>query len=193
MVSASHIDIHTLTLDELTGVVNLYPWYGAARMELCRRMSRMGGDSWGEAQYASEALYIPDRSKLAVLLRASRQADYADKDLSSLLASYMEDAPATGQEHSVHVVGGDYFSQSQYETVKKSGDSVFARMAGKTRGDGSPADEVSDIAERFATETLARIFVEQGRLEEARRIYSRLILDIPEKSAYFASLIDELD
>ena len=51
----------------------------------------------------------------------------------------------------------------------------------------------SEMADRFATETLARIFQEQGRVEEARRIYSRLILEIPEKSAYFASLIDNLD
>ena len=47
MVGSSFIDIHTLTLDELAGVVNLYPWYGAARVELCSRMSRMGED-WGE-------------------------------------------------------------------------------------------------------------------------------------------------
>ena len=54
-------------------------------------------------------------------------------------------------------------------------------------------DDNTAIAERFATETLAQIFVEQGRYEEAKRIYSRLILEIPEKSAYFASLIEKLD
>ena len=47
MVGSSYINIHTLTLDELAGVVNLYPWYGAARVELCRRMALMGED-WGE-------------------------------------------------------------------------------------------------------------------------------------------------
>ena len=33
---STHIDIHALTLDELTGVVNLYPWYAAARLETRR-------------------------------------------------------------------------------------------------------------------------------------------------------------
>ena len=199
MVNASFIDIHTLTLDELSGVVNLYPWYGAARVELCRRMLAMGGDSWGMEQFAQEALYIPDRGKLALLARHSSHSDCSDKDVQQLLASYMEPAltqpSASGEEqHAVRAVGGDYFSQAQYDNVRQSGDNIFSRMAGKIRSDGTPgADIQSDLPERFATETLARIFVEQGRTEEARRIYSRLILDFPEKSAYFATLIEKLE
>ena len=195
------IDIHTLTLDELSGVVNLYPWYGAARLELCRRMCALGGSDWGLEQYAAQALYIPDRSKLAALLRQSNKANCADKDLSTLLSAYLEpspealDADGGAESHAVHVVGGDYFSQAQYDRVRDGGDNIFTRFARKERPEASaePADAESDIAGRFATETLARIFAEQGRTDEARRIYSRLVLDIPEKSAYFASLIDNLE
>jgi len=189
----SAIDIHTLLMDELAGVVNLYPWYGAARVELCRRMSRMGED-WGEDQYAEQAVFIPERGKISALFRDTRTVDCSDKDLQELLASYMEPSASSQEERPVHVVGGDYFSQAQYDNVRHSGDNIFTRFAQKTRPDGK-ADEAgsSEMADRFATETLARIFQEQGRLEEARRIYSRLILEIPEKSAYFASLIDNLD
>ena len=196
MVGSSYIDIHTLTMDELAGVVNLYPWYGAARVELCRRMARMGED-WGEEQYAAEALYVPDRSKLAVLVRKARTVDCSDKDLTTLLSSYLEPSAGNVPEtpmREVRVVGGDYFSQAQYDNVRQSGDSIFSRFAGKA-GRNTPPEDMSgsEMANRFATETLARIFEEQGRTEEARRIYSRLILEIPEKSAYFASLIDKLD
>ncbi len=197
MVGSSRIDIHTLNLDELVGVVNLYPWYGSARLELCRRMARMG-DSWDDDQYAPEALYLPQRSLLVNLLKRTREADYSDKDVQELLAAYLEpSAPASEDappaRHTVHVVGGDYFSQAQYDNVKKGTDNIFSRFASKIRSEnGSPDDDFSPVAERFATETLARIFAEQGRPEEAKRIYSRLILDIPEKSAYFASLIDSL-
>ena len=195
MVGSSYINIHTLTLDELAGVVNLYPWYGAARVELCRRMALMGED-WGEDQYAAEALFVPDRSKVAILLRQGRQTDCSDKDLSALLASYLEpSAPEEEvQEHQVRAVGGDYFSQAQYDNVRQSGDNIFSRFATKTRQETPGEDEAgAQMADRFATETLARIFQEQGRTEEARRIYSRLILEIPEKSAYFATLIENLD
>ena len=195
----NHIDIHTLTLDELSGVVNLYPWYGAARVELCRRMTALGGDGWGREQLSAEALYIPDRSKLVPLLQGASPANCADKDLGQLLSAYLEPssqkAAGAAESHSVRVVGGDYFSQSQYDQVRQDGDNIFSRIARKHKS-GNPdaeAAETTDIAERFTTETLARIFAEQGRPDEARRIYSRLVVDIPEKSAYFASLIDNLE
>ena len=194
---SSHIDIHSLTLEELAGVVNLYPWYGGAHMEMCRRMSRLGGDSWGEGQYAQEALYVADRRLLAELARGTQKADCSDKDIERLLASLMAppvEEEAAPETHTVHVVGGDYFSQSQYDQARRSGDNIFVRFAAPPRGaDAAGEGAASDIADCFATETLARIFAEQGRTEEAIRIYSRLVLDIPEKSAYFASLIDELN
>ncbi len=196
MVGSSYINIHTLLLDELVGVVNLYPWYGAARVELCRRMAGMGED-WGEEQFAAQALYVPDRSKISSLIRKGRSADCSDKDLQMLLNSYLEPAAPVQEEEEtrpVRVVGGDYFSQAQYDKVRRSGDNIFSRFASKPRPDNASGEEGgSEMAERFATETLARIFAEQGRTEEARRIYSRLILEIPEKSAYFATLIDNLD
>ena len=86
------IELGTLTMDELAGVVHLYPWFASARKELCRRMSRLGGDDWGEEQYAEEALYIGDRRKVAELVRSGRKADYADKDVEKILRSYI--APA---------------------------------------------------------------------------------------------------
>ena len=46
-----YIDIKRLNLDELIGVVNLYPWFGGARKELCLRMVRMGADSGDDEQY----------------------------------------------------------------------------------------------------------------------------------------------
>ena len=193
MVASSFIYLRNLTLDELTGVVNLYPWYGAAHVELARRMSKVGGDSWGDKQCALSALYVQNRRVMADIAYGAREADCSDKDLGALLASFMEPQSAQKEgEHQVRVVGGDYFSQAQYDNVRENGDNIFSRFAFKSSSTAGDGMDTSDIAEHFATETLARIFAEQGRLEEARRIYSRLILEFPEKSAYFASLIDKL-
>ena len=188
------IDIHRLTLDELAGVVNLYPWYGAARVEMCRRML---SDGWGPGEMASQALFIGDRGKLSAIARSTESVDCTDKDVKAILASFMAPKPVdeiTPPDHAVRVVGGDYFSQAQYDDAARAQDNIFSRFAFKaSKPEGEVEGETSDIADRFATETLARIFAEQGRTEEARRIYSRLVLDIPEKSAYFASLIDNLE
>ncbi len=196
MVGQHHIDLRSLTLEELTGVVNLYPWFGAARKELCVRMARRGGEAWGVDQYGREALYIADRRKVSDLVRAGREEDCSDEDVHELLRSLLttEVPSAPQEERPVRVVGGDYFSQAQYDHVRQEGDSIFSRFASKVSSSPSESSpDGSDIADRFATETLAEIFAEQGCTDEARRIYSRLILDNPEKSAYFASLIDKLN
>lgn len=191
------INLKSLTMDELAGVVNLYPWYGAARKELCQRMAGMGGESWGVSQFSDQAMYVGDRGMIAEIMRRGKSDDYADKDLESLLGTYIdekkreESSKTESEGRKVHVVGGDFFSQTDYEKVRKAEDNVFVplpikKKAGQESPEGGPGLD-------FCTETLAQIYAEQGYFEQARKIYAKLILAFPEKSAYFASLIKELD
>ena len=190
------IDIKKLNLDELIGVVNIYPWFSGARKELCARMSRMG-DAWGDAQFADAALYIADRELLADMLRSASTADMSDSDVEKLLKSYISEEEkivneAEPKQRTVHVVGGDYFSQSDYEAVKKTGDNIFTHYAAKAKKEKS--DSSADVGEIVAyTETLAEIYLEQGYPEQAKRIYSKLLLAYPEKNTYFAALIAKIE
>lgn len=194
-----YIDIKKLTLDELVGVVNLYPWFGGARKELCERMSRLGGDSWGEAQYADAAMYVGAREKLASIIRSGVANDWADADVERLLKAYISenetavsDKPDSGKRK-VYAGAGDYFSQDEYDRVRKAGDNVFSRYASKPHqsSQSGSADMGDDLG--FYTETLAEIYMEQGYYEQAKRIYSKLILAYPEKNAYFAALIQKMN
>ena len=191
-----YIDLKKLNLDELVGVVNLYPWFGGARKELCERMSRMGGGGWGEAQYADAAMYIASRSKLSDLMRASRSRDWTDTDVEKLIKSYIAEDTAVSEEpaaqRKVHVVGGDYFSQAEYDKVRRTDDNVFSRYAAKAKQEKS-YDLHEETEFDLYTETLAQIYLEQGYPEQARSIYSKLILANPEKNAYFAALISKID
>ena len=47
-------------------------------------------------------------------------------------------------------------------------------------------------SDEFITETLARIYAKQGNYFKAIRAYEKLSLKFPEKTAYFAALIEEL-
>ena len=183
-------------MDELVGVVNLYPWFGGARKELCQRMNAMGGDSWGESQYADAAMYIASPSIISDMLRSSREKDWTDADVESLLKSYLldgKDTKGTSYSRKVHVVGGDYFSIEEYEQVRRSDDNVFSRYAAKAREDAPVYNGISAVEFDLYTETLAQIYAEQGYYEQAKHIYSKLILAYPEKNAYFAALIQKLD
>ena len=182
------IDIHSLNIEELDGVVSIYPWFAAARKELCVRMADMGALT--ETQIAQTALYLGSRGIAYRMAHSGKGGDISDKDARSLFASCLPPVEGTA-EKKVYVVGGDYFSREQYDGVRKSEDSVFSRFAAKAREDGYSEAEPEQTAD-FCTETLARIYLEQDYKEEAIDIYSKLSLRYPEKSVYFAALIDEI-
>lgn len=208
MENTRYIDLKRLSLDELAGVINLYPWFGSARKELCERMVRMGGDEWGEEQFADAAMYLPYRRMVADMVRSAKRVDCSDKDISEVLKTYITegvDAPlqdpgagnqtetdAAAGRRQVRVVGGDYFSQTEYDQVRKAEDGIFSRFATKARQEMS-SEELKEHGEfGFYTETLAQIYAEQGYYDHAIAIYEKLILAYPEKNAYFAALIEKI-
>lgn len=223
-MEAAKLNLASLTMDELTGVINLYPWYGGARKELCVRMAKVGGSEWGKAQYSDAAMYVASRTLISDIMRSVREEDYSDKDVENLIKEYIRpsvagqgsfqsvaeqgsfqsvaepvEAPDNGisssssaaYTRSVRVAGGDFFSPEQYAAVRKDEDNVFANFRTE-RYDEPEVRRWEDPEFGFCTETLAAIYADQGYFAEAKKIYSRLILRYPEKSAYFASLIEKL-
>ena len=233
-------NLKSLTMDELTGVINLYPWFGGARKELCARMARVGGEEWGKAQYSDAAMYVVSRTLISDIMRTTRRGDYSDKDVERLIKEYIRpekslrqaeslrqaqgpstsaaefstsaaelsssvaepvEAPEAPQSYSqpspvpyhrtVRVAGGDFFSAEQYAAVKKEEDNIFSGFK-SGRYDEPEEHSWEEPGFGFCTETLAAIYADQGYFTEAKKIYSRLILRYPEKSAYFASLIEKL-
>ena len=191
-----YIDIRKLTLDELVGVVSLYPWFGGARKELCKRMRNMG-EGWDVAQYADAAMYVSAREKISDVMRSGAKGDWSDADVEKLIKSYLSEkqqVQENTESRKVYAGVGDYFSQEDYDNVRTSEDNVFSRYAAKARKEKpeqSSTDVIEDIG--FYTETLAQIYAEQGYYSQAKKIYSKLILAYPEKSAYFATLIQKID
>lgn len=141
-------------------------------------------------------MYVADRKIIADIFRAGREEDLSDKGLEELIKSFIQESTPkeeSGYHRTVHVVGGDYFTQSQYDDAKRSEDNVFSRFAVKASGGEEREKKTAPLVDDdFCTETMAQIYAEQGYLDQAKHIYSKLLLKNPEKSAYFAALIENL-
>ena len=187
-----YIDTKKLSFDELVGIVNMYPWFGGARKELCLRMLQMGSGS--DEQFAAAAMYLPSRKVLADIVRRAGTEDLADADVERLIRSYVAEKEAAEEKpkRRVYAGVGDFFSQEEYDKARQEGDNVFSREA--FRSSRQTVEYSSPVPEYdFYTETLAQIYAEQGYYEQAKDIYAKLILAYPEKNAYFAALIEKLD
>ena len=163
------VDFKSISLEELSALVNRYPWFAAARKELCVRTG----------QYADAALYVFDRS---ILADEARKGAPSGKEASE----YLRERSQAPMEQKVVVLGGDYFSQEAYDSVRAEKETPAAAPKKK-----EPA--VAPLDDAYYTQTLAEIYATQGYLEQAKEIYSKLILRYPEKSAYFATLIEKLN
>jgi hypothetical protein len=56
----------------------------------------------------------------------------------------------------------------------------------------SAAKKSEHLPEHLATETLAKVYLQQGNVQGAILIYERLMLKFPEKNTYFADLIQKI-
>ena len=161
-------NIKSLTMNELTGVIKAFPWFGAARVELCERMSKMGGGEWGKEQYADAALYVASRTIVSNIVRSSRKNDYSDKDVQTLLKRFIAPepvpAPMRTYRRTVRVAGADFFSSDEYEGVKVDEDNYFSKFK-VARSEEGDSRGWEDPELGFCTETLAWIYAEQGYRE----------------------------
>jgi hypothetical protein len=102
------------------------------------------------------------------------------------LPTYQE--PATGPTHAPTAEGTrrtiDRFLKTQAPTVNKKTEFYTPQQAAKrSLEDGAG----------LISETLARIYAQQGNLTKAAEAYRKLALKYPEKSAYFAALSAEME
>ena len=84
-------------------------------------------------------------------------------------------------------VGGFNLELQDEETEKEEPESQKSSLQEENN------EEETENNESYFTETLARIYIKQGRYEKALEIIKRLNLNIPKKNAYFADQIRFLE
>lgn len=134
-----------------------------------------------------------------VLKSSASVLNFSDDDFFELIP---EEGEIVVTETNTVMPGGDYFTRREMELLEldenKPIDKFIAEKPSLLRGSGYSSEpvEVEETDEfvdsGFYTETLARIYAEQGFVKRALDVYAKLILLYPEKSTYFASLVKEL-
>ena len=106
-----YMELKSLTMDELTGVVNLYPWFGGARKELFMRLLAHGDDAASGTAFSDAAMYVSSRRLLSKAFR--RQMDIAVQPASGAALDDVdfdddeEAAPESGQNKSDSASDGE--------------------------------------------------------------------------------------
>lgn len=202
-------NIESMEIADLEALVNEYPWFGYARQALFMKLAENGCGFAGE-QLKKCSAFLPLRQKIYCKAASctveeealpvidfneiNRNIDFSDISIGKEKSASNNNAPR------YIVIGGDYFTKEDFDSLEQ----VEAFDVGKlgSADDGSSTEDadkqqdtkgdVVDESDVFYTETLAAIYAEQGYYEEAMKVYAKLILLYPEKSAYFATLVNKV-
>jgi tetratricopeptide (TPR) repeat protein len=187
--------IDDLSAKSLERIVQEYPWYSYAREQLLYKMVSVEPQCL-ENQYREHVIYFARRGE--ILSRARKIAKGEAKQAEIEVPEYEIPQPEIKEKPKYVVVGGDYFSPDDFNSLGAD-EKIADFKIGLPCKEDSEAVEVATKSEgvdyeavEFFTETLAKIYTDQGYYDKAIEVYAKLILLYPEKSTYFATLVNEI-
>lgn len=175
----SKIPIEDMSIQQLFDLLEQYPWFTNARRELYLKLCEADRDC--KKSYLKKYVpYIFSARAIADKFVFSQVEENIVKDnnlIKDLIVSEVED-----KKREIFVVGGDYFGKEDLKSVQNDTNILDLKLSSAPM----PSED------SYFTETLAKVYTEQGFYQRAIDIYEKLILLYPEKNTYFATLIVEL-
>jgi len=212
-------DVPALDVLEMEALLKQCPWFSYLRQTMMERLFRIDKEAFLEKLSAS-AVFLSSRKTLYDRIHSPLQEDLPEEIAVQDTPEPEAVAETAIDMETVHkprvvVVGGDFFSKEDLKSISPEEDmelklkaSPFYRAsdedAGKKQEEPaavSSAKKTSMMTEdgkvnfddlAFCTETLGHIYAQQGFYDKAIEVFSKLILLYPQKSAYFAALVNDL-
>ncbi|MDR0692272.1 MAG: hypothetical protein LBF69_04460 [Prevotellaceae bacterium] len=194
-------------VQQLEQFANQYPWCGIAHQllleayHLNNNEKEAGDYAPMAAIYAITRHYLYQRLQQIKSQKNALPVNYPEKKTTGPPELK---TPAPIRKEPATVPSGEYFSSDDLSLINP-GDDVIGRfitekpkispLSSSLMGVENtffPAQTVSYAPEDMVTETLAKIYADQGLYTRAIDVYEKLSLREPKKSAYFALLIQNL-
>ncbi len=141
-----------MPFEALVGVVEDYPWFGAAQKTLCERTVQMGGRDLARDMFAAAALQVASRRKIISMLRPDTFSGV------SLLRDYTFSGVPAG-------VGGPVPVETHTETQNDGNESDTSETEGDTNQPESAMTEGVNKNYRGAGDYFSREQYERVRME----------------------------
>ncbi|MHA7877728.1 MAG: hypothetical protein ACX93T_02250 [Bacteroidota bacterium] len=194
-------------IQALKACLQSYPYFQAAHALLAKAAYDQDAPSASQAVHTA-AIYATDRNHFKALLEGTLPFATPVSATISVAPAPEVQANFQDQEDTPHFVN-DFINSIQHKAQKaitktqslKQLDSIQAFLqsnvnltpslntASNTAAQVDLTQESTTFYDDIATETLAQILWQQGKLQRALTIYEQLILKFPEKRAYFTTSI----
>jgi tetratricopeptide (TPR) repeat protein len=197
------------TLQGLKEMIADFPYFAAPRMLYLRNLKNLNSYKF-EYELEKHAPFVPDRLKLYKLLHETETKvdefellPYDEQVIESLNTNELKDsafideiptAPFIYETYQLKHDEGVIPKQKNNDLIDKFLDSTGIKPpSGTTLGVATElAEESVKAKDDLITDTLAKIYIQQGFFEKAIDAYEKLSLKFPEKNVYFAAQIEEI-